>query len=826
MLVSTLGGSWLKVSDDSLALLSWELIRTAWANACVTEVAREQTGSADFLAGIDEVRRVYAQVGDLSQLEERGVLLALGTVFDVRPSLDLVKRGGVIDKVPLWELTQTLDSLRAARKQLLQFGDGYPALAEMADHVPDLALLAAELVAPFDASGEIRDDASPELRAARSKLTSLTKRTKKRLDDYLKAADVAEYVQDDYYTQRDGRFVLPVISSFQHHIQGIIHGTSNTGQTVYIEPNSFIEANNQLALLHAEVRHAMRQVLVDRSAWVADEGDQVTAALSSLIQLDQLQARVRLANSMGASLPRLSEDGTVFLRHAKSPALLLQGETVVANDISLAADQSFIIVTGPNTGGKTVTLTTLGSMSLMVAAGLPIPAAPDSTIPYFPSVFALGGDLQDIGRNLSTFSGHMLALRGILEDATSDSLVLLDEIAIGTEPQQGAALAVSVLEALARRGARGFVTTHYERLKLLAFQDDTFANASVGVESTSGRPNYRLTFGESGASSPFDVVERLGFPSVVVGRARAILSGSEDVEHALSGLRQAQRELTEARDEAEKERALLESQRREIARERARLKTKAVDAVRTLTADARKEVERALAEVREQVKGLQDVGDAQELQRRRKRLIAAQQSVGDIEASTGLQPDKTQKSEEDTGPALSLDVLSPGVAIHVRSLGRDGSVVQARSDKEILVSVGPMKLTVPLKDLRPPQAKEPGSSKQSPVKSNRKGNKKKKRQDEYVPVPDYESPPPRTDNITVDLRGMRRDEVADILLPALDQAYMNSWEALWVIHGHGTGAVRDEVRQLLRNSPYPRHSRAGLRHEGGNGVTIVWLDNR
>ena len=195
------------------------------------------------------------------------------------------------------------------------------------------------------------------------------------------------------------------------------------------------------------------------------------------------------------------------------------------------------------------------------------------------------------------------------------------------------------------------------------------------------------------------------------------------------------------------------------------------------------------------------MGDAQELQRRRKRLIAAQQGVGDIEASTGLQPDKAQEPDKDASPAFSMDALSSGAAVHVRSLGRDGSVVQARSDKEILVSVGPLKLTVPLSDLRPPQAKEPGSGKQSPVKSNRKGSKKKKRQDEYVAVPDYESPPPRTDNITVDLRGMRRDEVADILLPALDQAYMNSWEALWVIHGHGTGAVRDEVRQLLRNSP-------------------------
>jgi DNA mismatch repair protein MutS2 len=807
----------VRVSDDGLSLLEWERIRSAWADGCVTSLGRDATAVAGFLPDSSAVLRVYGLLGELMRLEAHGVRFSLGAVFDVKSAVNLAERGGVVDVLPLWEMAQTLASLRRVRRQCCGFGEENPSMLELAASIPDLDLLATELSDTFDPSGEIRDDASPELRSARRRLANLTKRTKERLDQFLRSANIVEQVQDDYYTQREGRFVLPVIASFQQNVTGIIHGTSNTGQTVYIEPESFIEANNQLALTHAEVRQAMRQVLVDRSQWIAEEAVPIRAALSSLVELDQLQARVRLALRMRGSIPKLSDAGVVRLRAARNPALVLQGVDVVANDIELAQNQSFVVVTGPNTGGKTVTLTTLGSLAVMLAAGLPVPADPDSELPFFESIHALGGDQQDIDRNLSTFSGHMLALKGILEDAGANSLVLLDEIAVGTEPAQGAALAVAVLESLVEHGARGFVTTHYERLKLLAYQSDAFANACVGVQGDTGRPTYRLTFGESGISNPFDVVERLGFAPHVVGRARAILSGNEDVENALDGLRTAQRLLLEKMEAAEAERSRLETQAREMARERARLKVRAQESVREMTFEARTAIEEALTQVREQVRGLQDVGDAKELQRRRTKLLEAQANVTDLADEKKEEPLASAPSRPSS--SIAFDLLRSGHPVFVHSLEREGVVVEARSEAEVVVSVGPLKLTVALRDLGPSQIKDSG-----PKYASKK--KPKKKRAERSETPDYESPPPRTDSITCDLRGMRRDEVADIVNHALDRAYLNHWEALWIIHGHGTGALRDEVRSILKLSPYLRYSRAGLAHEGGNGVTIVWLDNR
>lgn len=811
----TAGWFCVEMSAESLEFLGWDRIRGAWAAECSTEMGRLATERVAFLEDLSAVRATYASVAELMILETRGVRLEFGQVSCLAEHLKRALRGGILDKEPLFEVARTLGSLRRLRKQLCGFGDQSPCLVALGTEMADLDLLAQELENTFDAGGDLRDDASPELAAARRKLTSLRVRTKARLDRFLRHAGLEEFIQDDYYTQREGRFVVPIMASFQHQVAGIIHGASNTGQTVYVEPTEFIEANNELALMEAEVRQAIRKILVERTGWVAEEAEQIGHALSSLLTADQLQGRVRLGLRLNACIPALSGHGEVHLRGARNPVLLLQGAEVVPNDIVLGQDESFVIVTGPNTGGKTVTLATLGSLSAMVAVGLPIPVEPESVLPLFDSVFALGGDRQDVAQDLSTFSGHMVALREILHDATESSLVLLDEIAVGTSPAEGAALAVAVLESLAQYGARGLVTTHYERLKLLAIEDARFTNACVGLDAGTQRPNFELAFGESGSSSPFEVVERLNFPPQLVARARSISAGGEDVSRALKALNDAKHEVQRVQAELEMDRKALAAEIGEAKLLREALRADAEREISRMTAGARAEIEQALEAVRDQVRGIQDVGDSAALEKRRRRLIRLKSEMARPASDSAVQ-------EPPSSRLLDVSALKVGDAVRVLSARREGVVMDVRSAHEVVVSVGPLKLTLPVSDLGPasPPPKAPKNTKKKGMKSRPASRGHAEAE------PSYESPTPRTDDITCDLRGMRRDEVADRVSVDLDRAYLDQKECLWIIHGHGTGALRDEVRRLLERSPYPRYSRPGLAHEGGNGVTIVWLDNR
>ncbi|TNF33488.1 MAG: endonuclease MutS2, partial [Deltaproteobacteria bacterium] len=528
------------VTESCLRDLGWARVIHALAERAATDPGRAAVEALPFFDEVEDIERCYDQVGELVDHLLAGGRIPLQGTSDVRPALALALRGGVLDVEELLAVTDTARAATEVKRALLEHG---PALFALGDAMPSVATLAHELGATFDKAGNIKDEASPELAAARRRLISLHRQAKERLDDYLGRTEIQEVLQDQYYTQREDRYVVPVVSSFQAQVPGIIHGTSNTGQTVYIEPAEFIEINNQVKVAESAVDVATRLVLRERTRWVADEAEELQRALDLLVTLDALQARARLALDLEAHRPKIAADGVIELKKARNPQLLLKGSRVVANDIRVEPEHAFVVITGPNTGGKTVTLNTLGLFALMMRAGIPIPASADSVLPVFDGVFALIGDAQDIERDLSTFSGHLLAIQRVLDVAHPGALVLLDEIIVGTEPTQGAALAIAVLEALADRGARGLVTTHYERLKTLAFEDARFGNASVGIDTRTLAPNFVLTSGTPGSSSPFEIAARLGMTDAVLARARAIAGGDE-------GIAEAVRRLSEARLEA------------------------------------------------------------------------------------------------------------------------------------------------------------------------------------------------------------------------------------------------------------------------------------
>jgi DNA mismatch repair protein MutS2 len=547
-----------------------------------------------------------------------------------------------------------------------------------------------------------------------------------------------------------------------------------------------------------------RRVLEERSRWIAEEGDELMKGLRRCVSLDLLQARAVLGARLDGAICQVDEGGALALVGARNPLLVLRGVAVVANDIVLDAEQSFLVVTGPNTGGKTVTLSTAGLLTVMLQAGIPIPVHEESRALLFRAVHAVVGDPQDIERDLSTFSGHLALLQGVLDVADVGHLVLLDEIIVGTDPSQGAALAISVLESLASRGARGLATTHYPRVKALALEDERFANASVGVHAATGVPSYQLSLGTPGDSSPLRIAEQLGFDSDVLQRAHALASGGQDMSVAIQRLESARAEveLELAEAAAARESLALEAQR--LTAERAKLVERADSEVAKLHEVVRREAEEALKVIREQVRAAQRSSDPKVLRASRRAVIAAKSGV-----------DAATPTPVEAGPPALPAPPSVGDQVWVRTLSATGGVVELRSDGRVVVAAGGLKLTVGFEQLaQPPKA----------PKGQRKPTRPASRP---VAVPtsadDDLVGPPQTTNVTLDLRGARRDEVEDALVPFLDRLYANNDDAGWIIHGHGTGAIRDEVRSLLKCSPYVRDSRPGRRGEGGDGITLVWL---
>ena len=822
------------VTTDSSDQLGWPRVLDALGKFAASDLGAAAIANLRFCPDADSVRTTLERVGCFMRLMEQSESTPpLEDVEDVDPAFTRVARGGAIGVDTLYAITRTVRTMVRVRRYLLHHGKQLAPLEVIADGLPDAQMLSDELAATFDATGGIRDDASSELSSARRRLTQLRVAIKKRLEDYIHRREIAEWLQDDYYTLREERYVIPIVSSFQGKIDGIIHGASNTGQTVFVEPQEFIAANNDLTVAAGAVEAAVHAVVKERTEWIRAEVDELRTGLATLVRIDTLVARARLAAQMEARVPSVAVSGPVTLQQARNPILTLRGNRVVANDIVIDAEQAFLVVTGPNTGGKTVTLNTLGLCTLMAWAGLPIPVDADSTVVLFDAVHALIGDAQDIGQDLSTFSGHVKALKNVLDDASDGALVLLDEIAVGTEPQQGAGLAIAVLESLANRGARGLVTTHYERLKTLPFEDARFGNASVGVAPETMEPTFELQYGQPGSSTPLEVAARLGIAGHIVSRAREVAGGNSGLTEALERLRQAEHQAETAAREAREAKARLDAERQRVKKTRAAIVERADDEVRQLRSEARSALDRAMRSIKDARRDLSAVREARELEKRTQALRAVKeelQTMSDSDAQP-QPPSPAPGSTKNEGPHdagdLSSQAMVVGQEVWVRTLGRPGTIMDTRGSQSAQVAVGGLKLTLKRKDLgmlglpeAPPSAPPVGHNTRHATPSGPSVSRSKPRR---IGPDEPMTPPPRTDAITLDLRGMRVDEIEQRLDIGLDQAYCANREVLWIIHGHGTGALKKEVRGLIRRSSYVEAWRPGLRHEGGDGVTLAWL---
>jgi DNA mismatch repair protein MutS2 len=728
----------------------------------------------------------------LDETDEAGAFLAdrpdtgVGGARDIEPQLKRASRGGRLSGAELLEVLDTL--VAAARLTDALRNERRPLLHGLAREIATLPALRNRLEASVDPAGELLDGASPTLGGLRRQVRVAYERLRGRLEQMVHGSELANVLQDPIITLRNGRYVLPVRADAKGRVKGIVHDQSASGQTLFIEPLAVMELGNAWREAQLAVEREEERIFDELSALVAGQAEALGATLDALARFDLWAARARLAEQMDAVRAGSSGDGEVELLSARHPGL---SGRVVPIDIRVGGEYRALVITGPNTGGKTVTLRTLGLLALMNQAGLHVPVAPGSRLPIFDDVFADIGDEQSIAQSLSTFSGHMRAIVRIVEAAGPSDLVLLDELGAGTDPTEGSALAQALLDHFLGVGAIVAATTHYAELKTYAYNEPRARNASVDFDLDTLSPTYHLSIGLPGTSHAFAIAERLGLPSELVESARSRLSAAEvELEQTLASIRQAQLTADEAlvRANTAEERARLARVAAEEERTRARSERSAT------VEQSRREAETALAEVREEIRAAREMLARQTLteQLLDETLTALEARIGPHVPADAEAPVEEVAA---AGLAVGMSVRTPD--------GWAGRVVEIdEAQGRATIVAGSMRIEVPTRGLTP-----------APGKANRP--------DPLLAARSAPPPAPRSVPSTLDVRGARVDDATALLDQHLDRAVVAGASRLTVIHGHGSGALRDALRAMLSSHPQVRSWRPGERGEGGDGATIV-----
>ena len=786
-----------RVSEASLARLEWpELagrvrahLRTPRAGASLGPLGAEL-----FAPALSTARERIAETREALAILTAGDVTPAAGVRDIDPLLPRLSRGGALAGAELLDLAATLRACSECARFLARRGDSAPQLAAVASAIVDHASLAAHIERAIDPSGEVSDSASPALANARRAARELAVAAKERIERFLGDASVAPALQDAFVTLRGDRYVLPVKAGSRDRVPGIVHDASASGTTFFVEPEAVVELNNRKKQADLTVERETRRVLAELSDAASRHAPEIAANLDALAQLDLAFARAALALETNAAEPVLDEGGAFHLDLLRHP--LLPAREVVPSDVRLGESFHVLVISGPNAGGKTVAMKSLALATLMARAGLFVLAAEGARVGAVEHVVALVGDAQDLHENLSTFSAHIAQLAEIVSEADASTLAVLDEVGVGTDPSEGAALAQACLEALADAGARVIATTHYNLLKELADVDPRFENASVEFDPQTLAPTYRLRMGMAGASSATAVAARMGMPARVIERARALIDRED-------------RRLDQLLTELQASRAALETERREAAqlreesesaRDEYREKLEKLQARRDkLIAEMRSELDAAFKSAHGEIAGvirdLQRKGSAQEAARAREKLVALEQDAKRAER------EERARVAQDAAPRTEWRGLRVGAAVRVDDNASGTLVSLPDRGGRALVQLGSARVAIDAERLRPISAGEAPSV---------RGRVR------------VDLLPEGASARRVDLRGMRVEEALSALELALDDAARASSESLEVIHGVGTGALQNAVREHLRRLPHVARFTPGT-GRGGEGVTLAYL---
>ncbi len=780
------------------------------------ELALALTPSADF----DEVARRQEETAQAKEWIAQKGDVSLGGARDIRGHIRHAVIGAVLQPTDLLEVADTLRAVRGLRKEMNRLEERLPHMAALMRRMSDRPALSQAIGEAINDSAEVVDTASPELSRIRRELTVARSQVMDRLHRLLGSTDARKYMQEAIITERDGRYVIPIKADFKGRIPGLVHDVSASGQTLFIEPLAVVEAGNKVRQLVGEEQREIERILRELTALVAQAADELSETVKALAELDMALAKGRYAFALRGVSPELMRARTRSFEERRKAARkngetpdeerypivngprfkymrarhpLLNPATVVPIDIYVGDDFRILVVTGPNTGGKTVALKTVGLLTMMTQAGMQVPAAEGSAMTPFSGVYADIGDEQSIEQSLSTFSSHMSNIVEILRQVDNRSLVLLDELGAGTDPVEGSALARAILETFLERKITVVATTHYSELKAFAYGTTGVVNASVEFNVDTLSPTYELTIGLPGRSNAFAIAQRLGLSNPILQRAKQWLSDADVAMEDMLGDIKAAREATfAARAEAER-------RQKEVTEAEAALKERMAGAERERVAiinQAREEAERELSRVRQE---LQDM--RAELRRARRDLAAPSEMNALMERVERLADDVAPEALPPMPAAPGLEQLEPGSPVRVATLGAVGEVIGING-ATAEVQVGALRVKVPVTSLEPLA----GGAKRGPMAP-----------DIHVTT----SAPQGDVKMELDLRGERAEEALRLIEDYLDDAYLAGLQKVRIIHGKGTGALRKASRELLASHPLVASFRSGDRYEGDEGVTVV-----
>lgn len=778
------------MEEKTLKLLEFDKVKAELAKHATSSLGKELVES---LVPFDNFMRVKHELRETKEAYDMlnlGKEPPFGGLSDVRDEIVRASKGAVLDGAELLEISATL-RLALRMKQYLE-SSSFPWLLQLGHRLDPLSHLYRAIEETFDEDGKVADSASPELSRIRKELTIASRRLEEKLSNMIRSSEMQKYLQESLITRRGDRLVIPVKKEYRAQVPGIIHDQSASGATLFIEPASVVELNNGIRLLKEQEGEEVRRILRELSFQVGQEKEKLLLNIETLARLDFAFAKARYAYALKATEPEISTEGFFDVDQARHP--LLKGD-VVPIDYNLGKDFRTLIITGPNTGGKTVTLKTIGLMILMAQAGLFIPAAEGAKLLFRKAVYADIGDEQSIEQSLSTFSSHMSTIVQILSELGANSLVLLDELGAGTDPTEGAALATAILDYLRSRGVHTVATTHYSELKTYAYSHEGVENASVEFDLQTLKPTYRLAIGIPGKSNAFAISRRLGLPLEIVERGQALLSSQHVQMEDLIG------EMETSRRQAEQDRLAAERLRREYSAlkdEYEKLLQELQERREEILEQAREEARQLLAETQQELNRI--LGEVRRLGREE-----LETRVKDYRDELSARSEKLSSKERERPASRGPQDLKRGEQVRIKSLRQTGFVLEPPgSGDEVLVQVGIMRITVKTKDLE----RLEGTEAQEPAgQAPRRAHLAKA----------------ATIRSELDLRGKTVEEGLTLVDKYLDDAFLSSLGRVRLIHGKGTGTLGEAVQRYLAGHPHVKEFRYADPNQGGHGVTVVDL---
>lgn len=789
------------IPQKTLKDLEWHHIQNSISSLALSEPGREHCKKILPTADFFEAKILLDETEQAKKILDANEDISTNELFDPTSIIDRLKVKAPLDATQLLRLKTFLEIARRARNLIQKHQNSSPRLWEISKDLIAQRELERRIEACFTITGEVADSASLELASLREEEKNLHAQIIVVLNDILASSKYQEFLQENFFTLRNGRYVLPIKIEYKGRFEGIVHDISGSGHSIFVEPPQITDLNNRLRTAQLEIEREMRRIFFELSSAFFDLTDSLENSYKTLLELELIFARARYAIKLSATKPNLNDSGYISLERLKHPILAEQFERVVPNDVELGKKFHSLVITGPNMGGKTVLMKAVGLSALFVKSGLFVCAGENSEVAVFENVFTDIGDEQSVERGLSSFAARLLNLKSIVENANEHSLVLLDEIGEGTEPRQGEAIAQAIVNRLVKNRARTIVTTHFSELVALAMRQDGIENGAMEFDTEKLQPTFHFTLGVPGSSSALDIATKLGLEYALVEEAKRLLGerevGLDEIMKRLEDLKSRyNRELERAQQISEETERTLKEQKEILAN----LKKKEKQALGKLV----KELEGEVNEIRELLKEARRIVSAQSPTK-----SSVKSAAEKLEQASALIADKRDEAAilefKDVEPIEDLSSLREGAKVFAASLREEGIVHRPPDEKgRVVVAIRGKNYMLDAKSLyRLTKEKSPeeagGIIRFTPVRHSMRSQR-------------------------LDLRGLTREDAAIEVDGALDRAMRDGVSEITFIHGHGTGVLKEEVRRILSESSFVKNYRVGNPHEGGDGVTVAEID--